>query len=343
MSRMSEPLLRVEDLHVHIRLDEGVVRAVSGVSLTLERGRTMALIGESGSGKSVLAQSILRILPDRARIERGRILFSPDGGPPVDLAAQPAEGKVLRGIRGRAIGMVFQEPMTALSPVHTIGDQIGETVRLHRGAGRAEARRVALEMLQAVGFPEPARKVDAYPFELSGGLRQRAVIAMALACRPALLIADEPTSALDVTVQAQILALLLRLQREYGMGLLLITHDPGVVAYAADQVTVVYCGRVMESGPLAACLESPEHPYLQALLRSTPRFGLAQGERLHAIPGAVPDPLAVLPGCPFLARCPEGEADPCGRAMPPLEPLAPDRAVACYKRGPVAAPAGVGA
>jgi peptide/nickel transport system ATP-binding protein len=277
----------------------------------------------------------MRILPDKARIEGGRILFSPNGGPPVDLATLPPNGKTMRSIRGGAIGMVFQEPMTSLSPVHTIGDQIGETVRLHRGASRAQARSVAVEMLKAVGFPDPERKVNAYPFELSGGLRQRAMIAMALACRPALLIADEPTSALDVTIQVQILDLLLDLQRQYGMGLLIITHDPGVVAYVADRVTVMYFGKIMETGPVTTLFENPQHPYLQALLRSTPQIGLDAGERLQAIPGTLPDPLVRIPGCPFLARCPEGEADLCGAAMPAARGLGPDRFVACYKRGSV--------
>jgi oligopeptide/dipeptide ABC transporter ATP-binding protein len=332
---MAEPVLRVEDLKTHISLDEGIVRAVNGVSFTIDRGQTMALVGESGSGKSVVAQSILRILPDRARIVGGRILFSPEGGPPVDLASLPANGRAMRAIRGAAISMVFQEPMTSLSPVHTIGDQIGETARLHRGATRREGRRVAVEVLRAVGFPDPERKVDAYPFELSGGLRQRAMIAMALACRPALLIADEPTSALDVTIQAQILDLLLSLRKDYGMALLLITHDPGVVAYVADAVTVMYCGRVMETGPVETLFEEPGHPYLQALLRSTPHFGLPEGERLQAIAGTVPDPLTPIQGCPFLSRCPEGDADLCGHAMPSLSPLAPDHHVACYRRGSV--------
>jgi len=325
----------LEDLRTFIYLDEGVIRAVDGVSFTLERGQAMALMGESGSGKSIVAQSILRILPARARIERGRILFSADGGPPVDLAALDADGKAMRAIRGGAIGMVFQEPMSSFSPVHTIGNQIGEVVRLHRGASRREARRVAIEMLRAVGFPDAERQVDAYPFELSGGLRQRAMIAMALACRPALLIADEPTSALDVTIQAQILDLLLGLQRDTGMGLLLITHDPGVVAHVAEVVTVLYCGRVMETGPVATLFAAPQHPYLQALLRSVPRFGLEEGERLEAIAGSVPDPLVPLPGCPFLPRCPEGDPAVCGRAMPALTALAPDHAVACYRRGSV--------
>src|SRR5262245_12043915 len=196
---MGEPLLRVEELRTHFHLDEGIVRAVNGVSFAVERGQTMALVGESGSGKSVVAQSILRILPDRARIVGGHIHFSPDGGPTQDLAALPVDGRAIRAIRGGAISMVFQEPMTSFSPVHTIGDQIGETVRLHRGAGRAEARAVAVDTLRAVGFPDPDRKVDAYPFELSGGLRQRAMIAMAIACRPALLTAGEPVSAAALT------------------------------------------------------------------------------------------------------------------------------------------------
>ena len=332
---MGEPLLQVEDLRTHIYLDEGIVRAVNGVSFTLDRGQTMAIVGESGSGKSVVAQSIMRILPDRARIEGGRILFSADGGPPLDLVGLPEAGRTMREIRGGAIAMIFQEPMTAFSPVHTIGDQIGETVRLHRGAGRAQARAVVIETLKAVGFPDPTRKVDAYPFELSGGLRQRAMIAMALACRPALVIADEPTSALDVTVQTQILDLLQRLQREYGMALLLITHDPGVVAYVADFVTVMYCGKVMETGPVTALFEDPQHPYLQALLRSTPHFGLAEGERLRTIAGTVPDPLTPIRGCPFLSRCEEGEPELCGAVMPAGRPLARERRVACYKRGSV--------
>ena len=332
---MGEPLLRVEDLRTHIYLDEGIVRAVNGVSFTVDRGQTMALVGESGSGKSVVAQSILRILPDKARIVGGRILFSADGGLPLDLAALPANDKTMRAIRGGAISMVFQEPMTSFSPVHTIGDQIGEAVRLHRKASRAEARAVAIDTLRAVGFPDPERKVDAYPFELSGGPRQRAMIAMAIACRPALLIADEPTSALDVTIQAQILDLLLSLQKEHGMALLIITHDPGVVAYVADAVTVMYCGKVMETGPVATLFEEPRHPYLQALLRSTPHFGLPEGERLQAIAGTVPDPLAPIRGCPFLSRCPEGEPELCGQSMPSLTALAPDHLVACYKRGSV--------
>jgi oligopeptide/dipeptide ABC transporter ATP-binding protein len=332
---MGAPLLAVQGLRTSIYLDEGVVRAVNGVSFTVDRGQTMAIVGESGSGKSVLAQSIMRILPSRARIEAGQVLFAPSEAPPIDLTALPPDGREMRAIRGGAITMIFQEPMTAFSPVHTIGDQIGEVARLHRGLSRERARAATIDVLADVGFPEPKRKVDAYPFELSGGLRQRAMIAMALVCRPALVIADEPTSALDVTVQAQILDLLVRLQQGYGMGLIIITHDPGVVAHVADFVTVMYCGHVMETGPVQELFEDPQHPYLQALLRSTPHFGVAEGEKLQTIPGAVPDPLAPIPGCPFLSRCPEGEPALCGDAMPAPRALGPRRLVACYKRGSV--------
>jgi oligopeptide/dipeptide ABC transporter ATP-binding protein len=336
---MAAPLLQVEDLRTTIYLDEGVVRAVDGVSFSLECGETVALVGESGAGKSMVAQSILRILPDNARIEGGRLLFSPNDEAPLDLAQLPPDGKTIRAIRGSAIGMIFQEPMTSFSPVHTIGDQIGETVRLHRGASRAEARAAAIQALTAVGFPDPERKVDAYPFELSGGLRQRAMIAMALACRPALLIADEPTSAVDVTIQIQILHLLVDLQREYGMALLLIAHDPGVVAYLADRVVVMYRGKIMETGPLVDLYRNPQHPYLQALFRSMPDLDLDEGHRLQAIPGAVPDPFLVMQGCPFLSRCAEGQPDPCGLAMPRLTRLASDHSVACYMRGSLPEPA----
>ena len=305
---MGAPLLEVQGLRTSIYLDEGVVRAVNGVSFTVDRGQTMAIVGESGSGKSVLAQSIMRILPARARIETGRILFSPEGGRPVDLAALAADGREMRAIRGGAIAMIFQEPMTAFSPVHTIGNQIGEVGRLHRNLSRAEARTATIEALEAVGFPEPPRKVDAYPFELSGGLRQRAMIAMALVCRPALVIADEPTSALDVTVQAQILDLLVRLQREYGMGLIIITHDPGVVAHVADFVTVMYCGHVMETGPVSDLFEDPQHPYLQALLRSTPQFGVSRGRAAPDDPGHGARPAPAHPGVPVPLAVPRGRA-----------------------------------
>ncbi|MGQ9366333.1 ABC transporter ATP-binding protein [Azospirillum sp. ST 5-10] len=286
---MTADLLRVEDLKVEFHVPEGVVRAVRGVSFRVRPGSTVALVGESGSGKSVVSQAILRILPRPARIAGGRILLNdPDGAGRLDLAAVPAEGRTMRAVRGGRISIIFQEPMTSLSPLHTIGDQIGEAVRLHRGVGRREARAVAADMLARVRFPDPARALDSYPFELSGGLRQRAMIAMALVCRPALLIADEPTTALDVTIQAEILLLLKELQAELGMAVLLITHDLGVVANLADEVVVMHRGAVMESGTRGDLFADPRHPYLKALLRAVPRFGMAPGERLVPVRAAAP-------------------------------------------------------
>jgi peptide/nickel transport system ATP-binding protein len=284
---VSAPLLEVQDLHVSFDLHAaGTLEAVRGVSFSVPPGRTVALVGESGSGKSVISQAILGILPRVARITRGRILFRDVGaGPsdPVDVAAMDPNGPALRALRGARISMIFQEPMTSLSPVHTVGDQVAEAVLLHRPVGRVEARGLAREALDHVGFPDAERALDTYPFELSGGLRQRAMIAMALVCRPALLIADEPTTALDVTIQAQILSLLRRLQQELGMAILLITHDLGVVANMADEVVVVYHGRVMERGTLGDIFDRPQHPYLKALMRAVPRIGMAAGERLTPI------------------------------------------------------------
>ncbi len=275
-------LLSVENLEVHFHLPEGVVRAVDGVSFSIPAGRTVALVGESGSGKSVISQTILRILPKTARIAGGRVMLDDpaDDGPPVDLARLQADGRPMRAIRGGRISIVFQEPMTSLSPLHTIGNQIGEAYRLHQSGGRADADRATLEMLGLVGFPDPAKALRSYPFELSGGLRQRAMIAMALICRPALLIADEPTTALDVTIQAQILKLMKDIQKRLGTAILMITHDLGVVANMADEVVVMYHGKVMESGPVEAIFRDPQHPYLNALLRAVPRFDMKPGERL---------------------------------------------------------------
>ena len=278
---MSEPLLEVENLAVDFRLHgQGVVRAVDGVSFQVPRGGTVALVGESGSGKSVIAQSVMRILPKPASIASGHVWLQGEDGERTDTAALDPDGERMRAIRGARISMIFQEPMTSLSPLHTIGDQVGEAVLLHRRLSRADAREQSREMLERVGFPDPRKALDTYPFELSGGLRQRAMIAMALVCRPALLIADEPTTALDVTIQAQILSLIRSLQDELGMAVLLITHDLGVVANVAEEVVVVYHGRVMESGPVRELYQDPRHPYLRALMRAVPRIGLPRGERL---------------------------------------------------------------
>jgi len=282
-------LLTVHDLEVTFTLPEGPLRAVRGVSFRVRPGGVVALVGESGSGKSVIAQSIMGILPRPARITGGRILFAdpaaaaadhPDAPPVIDLAALDPDGRAFRCLRGGRLSIIFQEPMSSLSPVHTVGDQIGEAVRLHRRASAAQARDLSRQMLQLVQFPEPERALARYPFELSGGLRQRAMIAMALVCRPALLIADEPTTALDVTIQAQILHLLQELRAELGMAVLMITHDLGVVANLAEEVVVLHRGQVMESGPMAALFAAPRHPYLKALLQAVPRFHRQPGERL---------------------------------------------------------------
>ena len=275
-------VLNVVDLKVYLNVDAGTVKAADGVSFRIPEGRTVALVGESGSGKSIIAQAILGILPKIARIAGGQILFADPKRPGtiVDIAQLGATDPELMGIRGGRISIIFQEPMTALSPLHTIGNQIEEALALHRDLGKTQRQEAVVEMLRLVGFPNPARAVQTYPFELSGGLRQRAMIAMALVCRPALLIADEPTTALDVTIQAQILQLIMQLQREMQMAVMIITHDLGVVANMAEEVVVLYQGKVVESGTVEAIFREPGHPYLKALMRAVPRFNMAPGERL---------------------------------------------------------------
>jgi peptide/nickel transport system ATP-binding protein len=279
-------VLRVRDLKVYLDVDAGVVKAVDGVSFRVPEGGTVALVGESGSGKSMVAQAIMSILPKVARIEGGEILFAdPErGGEVVDIARTDPNDEAMRELRGGRMSIIFQEPMTALSPLHTIGNQIGEALALHRAAiGKSERSAAVVEMLRLVGFPDPVKAEHTYPFELSGGLRQRAMIAMALICHPALLIADEPTTALDVTIQAQILQLVKQLQSELRMAMLIITHDLGIVANTAEEVVVMYQGKVMESGTVEAIFHDPRHPYLVALMRAVPRFNMAAGERLTPI------------------------------------------------------------
>ncbi len=277
-------LLRVEDLVVSFDMMSGRLEAVRGASLRVLPGKVTALVGESGSGKSVISQAVMGILP-RIASARGRILFDDPGSDagPVDLLSLPVDGPQIRALRGRRIGKIFQEPMTSLSPVHTIGNQIGEVLRIHEEVSSAAVRARTIEMLGLVGFPNPARAIDMYPFELSGGMRQRAMIAMALICRPALLVADEPTTALDVTIQAQILDLLRDLQKQLNMALLLITHDLGVVANMADEVVVIYHGQIMEAGPVDAIFRRPGHPYLKGLMAAVPHFDMKPGERLKSL------------------------------------------------------------
>ncbi|MCS6891631.1 MAG: ABC transporter ATP-binding protein [Rhodovarius sp.] len=320
---MSEPLLRVENLVTSFRTAAGELRAVDGVTLSVERGRTLGIVGESGCGKSVLSLSIMRLLAWPGRILSGRVLL--EGRDLTGLSA--AE---MRAVRGREIAMIFQEPMTSLNPVHTVGFQIMEAMRAHdRQAGAAELRRRAIAALERVRIPAAARRFGEYPHQLSGGMRQRVMIAMALACRPKLLIADEPTTALDVTVQAQILDLLRELQRQEGMGIILITHDLGVIAEMADEVAVMYAGRVVEQGPARAIFEDPQHPYTLGLLGSIPRLDQDRA-RLTAIEGTVPPPFAWPPGCRFAPRCPFAEGS-CEAAPPPLRMVTPGHAAACLK------------
>jgi len=312
------PLLEVRDLRVAFASEGGELPAVRGVSLRLEPGETLALVGESGCGKSVTALALMRLLDPGARVS-GTLCFRGQ-----DLAGLGEEG--IRRIRGAEIGMIFQEPMTSLNPVFRIGDQIGEVLELHRGLGHAAAGRAAAELLARVRIPEPARRAEQYPHELSGGMKQRVMIAMALACDPALLIADEPTTALDVTIQAQILELLRALRQEAGMAILLITHDLGVVAQFADRVAVMYAGEIVEEAPVRELFRAPLHPYTRALLRALPRPG--ERGRLDAIEGTVPSLRELPPGCAFSARC--GEALPRCAGEPPPVIAVEGRPVRCW-------------
>ena len=320
-------LLTIRDLHVRFAAPGGFIRAVTGASFRVRPRSTVALVGESGSGKSVVSQSIMRILPRNGEITRGEILFADQrgDGAAVDLARLPRDSAAMRAIRGGRISIIFQEPMTSLSPLHTVGNQVGEALRLHRPVGAAEATELTRETLRLVGFPDPNRALRSYPFELSGGLRQRAMIAMALVCRPALLIADEPTTALDVTIQAQILKLVLELQHELGMAVLLITHDLGVVANVAEEIVVMYRGEVVESGTLEDLFRRPEHPYLRALLRAVPRFDMKPGERL------IPIREVAAGDAPYLMA--EKATWPPGPSAPLLECVGLRKAYAIRKSG----------
>jgi peptide/nickel transport system ATP-binding protein len=314
------PLLDVRDLHTHFETEAGVIRAVDGVSFSVPAGRTLGVLGESGCGKSVTAMSILRLITPPGRIVSGAIVYK--GRDLLGLSE-----RAMRAVRGGEIAMIFQEPMTSLNPVFTIGNQIAEAIRLHQRLDRAATRRKVIDSLRLVEMPEPERRADSYPHELSGGMRQRAMIAMALACEPSLLIADEPTTALDVTIQAQILDLLRDLRERLGMAMMLITHDLGVIAEQADQVVVMYAGRIVERATVLDLFERPLHPYTVALLRAMGTMG-GSGRRLEALPGSVPSMLALPSGCRFRDRCPRA-IDDCARVDPPLEEKAPGGWAAC--------------
>ncbi|MGN6674052.1 MAG: ABC transporter ATP-binding protein [Thermomicrobiales bacterium] len=332
-----ELLLEVRNLKTYFKLDEGTVRAVDGVSYNLYRGRTLGIVGESGCGKSVTAQSILRIVPSPGQIVDGEIIYhrrqresagqpvatsangggfrgrfggrgpsrvAADGVEQIDLTTLNPRGQAIRDIRGNEIALIFQEPMSSLSPVHTVGHQMIQTIVLHQKVSKEEARERGIEMLARVGIPRPREAIDRYSHQLSGGQRQRAVIALALSCKPSLLIADEPTTALDVTTEAQILELMKELQRDLGMAIQIITHNLGVVAEMADDIMVMYLGKEVEQAPVEELFHNPKHPYTKALLRSIPRLGRKTGRRLESIEGMVPDPFSIPAGCTFHTRCP---------------------------------------
>jgi oligopeptide/dipeptide ABC transporter ATP-binding protein len=334
IAQSREALLSLRNLKTYFAQDEGVVKAVDGVSFDLYPGVTLGVVGESGCGKSVTARSILRIVDRPGRIVEGEIWFrrpgANGGGQVVDLAKLAPNGEEMRSIRGAEIALIFQEPMSSFSPVHSVGNQIDEAIRLHQPVGRREARVKTIEMLRRVGVSSPEQRVDQLAHQLSGGLRQRAMIAMALSCQPTLLIADEPTTALDVTTQTQILELMRQLQQEDGMAIMLITHDLGVVAEMATDVVVMYLGRVVEQGPVDAIFHSPRHPYTRALLRSIPRLRARTRERLVPIAGSVPHPYARPAGCPFHLRCTDFMAGTCDRRQPELRPIGDGHTVSCF-------------
>jgi oligopeptide/dipeptide ABC transporter ATP-binding protein len=324
MNPASEPaaLLDVQNLVTAFRTEDGPVRAVDDISFRLAPGRTLALVGESGCGKSVTALSVMRLIDQNGDVESGRIEF--EGKNLLDLTQ-----RAMRGVRGNHISMIFQEPMTALNPVISIGKQIMEVFRIHRGLSRAKARQAAIDALRTVRIPDPEHRVDEYPFQMSGGMRQRVMIAMALACEPRLLIADEPTTALDVTIQAQILKLMKQLQKERGTSILFITHDLGVVAEMADDVLIMYAGKVVESGSVEQIFNSPAHPYTLGLMASIPSLDSPPKAPLSTIEGSVPGLLDLPTGCRFEPRCPRAE-ELCATAPPEMKPVAPGHEAACH-------------
>jgi peptide/nickel transport system ATP-binding protein len=330
-------LLEIRNLGVNFYLDEGTVEAVKDVSLEVYQNYTLGIVGESGCGKSVLSQAIMRIIPKPGEISNGEMLYHGANSQAVDLVRLNSKGKAIRSIRGKEVALILQEPMAALSSLYTVGNQIGDALLQHTSMSKQEARTNIIELLDQVGVPKPGVRIDQYPFELSGGLRQRVVIAMALACKPKLLIADEPTTALDVTIQAQILRLFQELKESLEISIIFISHDLAVISEIADEVAVMYNGRIVEQGPAQKVFSEPLHPYTAGLLKSVPKLGTKSSERLTAIEGVVPDPFMKSPGCAFHPRCTIGEEE-CSLQRPPLEKLEPGRKIACF---PVARNKGV--
>ncbi len=334
ISIAQQPVLSVQDLRTYYYQDEGIVRAVDGASFDVFAGKTLGIVGESGCGKSVTARSILRIVERSGRIESGAIWLRRQNGSAqsqnIDLTKLEPDGEEMRSIRGDEIALIFQEPMTSFSPYHTVGNQIVEAIRLHSDLSAKEARIQAIDLLRMVGIPRPERRIDEYSFQLSGGLRQRVMIAMALSSDPKVLIADEPTTALDVTTQAQILELLRKIQDEKGLGIILITHDMGVIAEMADDVVVMYLGRVVERGSVDDIFHDPKHPYTRSLLRSIPSILAEPRTKLATITGSIPHPYNRPDGCPFHTRCPDFMPGICDKNTPQLLPVAQDQHVSCF-------------
>jgi oligopeptide transport system ATP-binding protein len=329
----NKPILEVKDLQTHLFLEHGAVRAVDGVSYSIGRNETLGIVGESGCGKSVTALSIMRLIASPpGRIVGGEILFHSDGDGVIDLAKLDARGAEMRAIRGEKIAMIFQEPMTSLNPLHTVGGQIAEAVRLHQGVGRGEAEARALEMLHRVRIGDPEQRIHEYPHQLSGGMRQRVMIAMALSCNPALLIADEPTTALDVTVQAQILDLMRELQEDFGSSIILITHNLGVVSQTVDNVAMMYLGKIVEYSDVRSVFHNPLHPYTQGLLKSVPVFGRKGEKVLVPIKGMVPTPSDEIVGCSFAPRCPRA-MEVCRTESPIYQEVEPSHWASCWLYG----------
>lgn len=330
-------LIEVNNLKTYFFLDEGTVRAIDGVQFDIKRGQTLGVVGESGCGKSVTGQSILRIVPSPGRIVEGSILFHRYGGgngsskteSVIDLTKLDPMGDEIRSIRGAEIALIFQEPMTSFSPVHTIGNQIMEAILLHQDVTKEEAEEIAVDMLRHCGLPRANDVINRYPWELSGGMRQRSMIAMALSCQPSLLIADEPTTALDVTTEAQILALMRNLQEEMGMAIMYITHNLGVIAEMAEEVIVMYLGKVVERASIDALFHDPKHPYTRALLRSIPKIGRRSRQKLDTIKGMVPDPYNIPPGCTFHTRCPSYMPGVCDVTEPQMMDVGDGHLVSC--------------
>ncbi|MFF2094131.1 ABC transporter ATP-binding protein [Paenibacillus sp. NPDC058174] len=331
LTSSAAPVVEVNGLRVGFRTQAGVVQAVDGIDMKIGPGRTLALVGESGCGKSVTGKALLALQPKHAEVTGEILLKTADskGKERVDLVKLKPDSKEMRAVRGGSVSMIFQEPMTALSPLHTVGDQIMENVLLHRTRNRKEARQIALDMMKRVGIGNAEQRLDQYPHEFSGGMRQRVMIAMALSCNPTLLIADEPTTALDVTIQAQVLDLMRKLQRELGMATLFITHDLGVVAETADDVAVMYLGRIVETAPVRELFSNPKHPYTKGLMKSIPRIGSETG-RLASIEGTVPLPLNRPPMCGFYERCTDRIEGVCNAMEVPETQIGPDHRVRCF-------------